>query len=125
MKDNQIIFNIKDNHVRISLKDKSLTLPDLIQLTCTGVLTAMNNVVKSAPPEIQTKVKEELYDMYNAAASSLLNFFAPEIELRPNLTAQAILEKENEIIESEYRKTILDPNYVSPIAEKPKLQIVK
>ena len=42
--------------------------------------------------------------MYNAAASNTLSYFAPEIEMRPHLTAQAILEAENNIINRQYEK---------------------
>jgi hypothetical protein len=55
-------------------------------------------------------VKEDLYDMYNAAASNTLNIFAPDIEMRPHLTAQAILEAENKIINE---------------GKAPKLEVVK
>jgi hypothetical protein len=49
--------------------------------------------------------------------------------MRPHLTAQAILDAENSIIEKEFQKTQKDPEYVSPIAEKrdmpPTLKVVK
>ena len=125
MKDNQVFFNIKDNKVKLSYKDKSLTIVDLLQVTSTGILCAMQSIVQAAPEEMRQSVKEDLYDTYNLAASNLLSFFAPEIEARPNLTTQAILKAENEIIEKEYTKTVLDPKYRSPIAENPNIKIVK
>lgn len=42
---------------------------------------------------------EELYDMFNIQASVLLQNLIPDKELRPDLTAEAIMEKENEILD--------------------------
>ena len=96
MQDNQIYFNIKDDKVRVSYK-KELPLMDFLQITLTGILNAMLQIVKvSDNPEL---TKEELYDMFNKAASRTLEIFAPEIEMRPDLTTQAILEAEDKIIE--------------------------
>jgi len=50
------------------------------------------------------EIAENIYDFYNAAASSLLDSFIPEKELRPDLTVEAILEKENEILDREWEK---------------------
>lgn len=125
MEDNKIYFEIKDNRVTVSFKDKTLNISDFIQVVSTGILSAMLSVVQATPEGQRQPVKEALYDTYNMTASGVLKYFAPEIELRPNLTAQAILEAEDKIIEKEYNKTKVDPNYRSPIANKPKLTIIK
>jgi hypothetical protein len=49
-------------------------------------------------------VQEELYDLFNAGASRTLDLFAPNIEMRPHLTTQAIMEAENAIIERTRKK---------------------
>lgn len=103
MKNNQIYFQIKDDRVKISYKE-AVPFTDFLQVISTGVLTAMNSIVASAPEDQQQQIKEDLYDMYNAAASNTLHYFAPEIEMRPHLTSQAILEAEDAIIEREYKK---------------------
>jgi hypothetical protein len=105
MEDNKIFFEIKDNKVHVTYEHPTLTLPDFLQVISTGVLQAMISIVAAAPEDQRTQVKEELYDMYNAAASNTLNYFAPEIEMRPHLTAQAILEAEDNIINRQYKKT--------------------
>lgn len=74
---------------------------DLINIYLTGTLNMFNQTVQNAPKDIQTKVKEELYDMFNKGASAFLEAFAPEIELRPDLTAEAILQAENNIIDEQ------------------------
>lgn len=45
-----------------------------------------------------------MFDLMNQAFSRTLEFFAPEYELHPDLTAQAILEKENELIERKFNE---------------------
>jgi hypothetical protein len=73
-----------------------------------ALLMAQLNFFRDVVARTRGKEKEEmtnyLYDMYNSAASAFLKAFAPEIELRPDLTEQAILEKENEILEREAAK---------------------
>lgn len=118
MKNNQIYFNIKDDKVKLSFKDNSLSITDFLQVVSTGILTAMQGIVNSAPIEQQESIKEDLYDLYNAAASNTLHYFAPEIDMRPHLTAQAILDAEDKLINTEYKKAKEDPSYTSPLKGK-------
>ena len=104
MEDNKISFEIKNNKVHVTYERPTLTLADFLQVISTGILQAMNSIVAAAPVDQRPQVKEDLYDMYNAAASNTLNYFAPEIEMRPHLTTQAILEAENNIINRQYEK---------------------
>lgn len=48
-------------------------------------------------------IKAQLYDMYNLAVSSVLEHYAPEFELRPDVTADAIAKAEEEIVKEKYR----------------------
>lgn len=75
---------------------QAITFPEALQLLSTVILGMMQQTVEKNPD-----AKGELYDMLNMAASRTLEQFAPEYELRPNLTAQAILEAENRIIEED------------------------
>lgn len=101
MRDNQVYINIKDDKVKLSMKHP-LSLPDFLQVVQTGLLTALNSFLESA--DNKEKAKQELFDLYNTACSNTLHYFAPEYDLHPDLTAQAILRAENEIIDEEYRK---------------------
>lgn len=82
----------------------AMTIAELICLCNTVQFTAMKNLVEevrndtSKTEEDVAKVKEAVYDLYNAQASDLLHTFAPEIELRPDLTVDAIMRAENEIL---------------------------
>lgn len=93
--------------------------PDLIldhafQLLHTLSLHLLNAYTISAnggqlpenPTEDQMKkmiaIKSELYDMYNLAVSSVLEQYAPEFELRPDVTADAIAKAEEDIVKKKY-----------------------
>ena len=47
-------------------------------------------------------IKSQLYDMYNLAVSSVLEHYAPEFELRPDITADAIAQTEEKIVKEKY-----------------------
>ena len=98
MKNTTVHIQVQDDKVSISY-NHSITLPDFITLMSTAILSAMQQTVASVPEAEREHAKEEIYDMYNAAASNTLHYFAPEIDMRPHLTTQAILEAENAIIE--------------------------
>jgi hypothetical protein len=114
MKDNQLYFNIKDNKVKISWKEP-ISFADFLTIVCTGLLTAMKSMVSQAPKADRHQVTEELYDMFNAAASNTLSYFAPEIEMRPHLTSQAILDAEDNLIDRELQRKQKDPTYKSKL----------
>jgi len=106
------------NEIKIKLNDKNqLTLTtknpihfeDMLQITQTALLGHANTILKNVPEEALESVKGSLYDKMNQAFSRTLEFFAPELELRPGLTAQAILEKENELIEKAYAERKSNP----------------
>lgn len=104
MENNTISFEVKDDQVTMSYKAPA-SITDFLQLVSTGILAALTAVVDAAEDEeTKEQIREDLYDMYNAAASNTLHYFAPNIDMRPHLTAQAILEAEDAIIAREANK---------------------
>ena len=103
MTDNQIHFNLHGGKVKISMQHP-VSFTEFIALTCSGILNAMKAIENSVPQEQKAQVKEELYDMFNASASNTLQYFAPEIEMRPHLTSQAIMKAEDDIINAVVKK---------------------
>lgn len=69
----------------------------ILQTTQLHVMEMFSRVPSTG--EINQAAREEIYDDYNASASSLLMQFIPDKELRPDLTEQAILEMENKILD--------------------------
>ena len=110
--DNLIKFKITNGQVICTMKE-AIALPEFFQVIFTGILSAMNAVVNAQEESNKPQCKEDIYDMLNAAASNTLYFFAPEIEMRPHLTTQAILEAENKIIERAYEEHKKKPPIVN------------
>lgn len=103
---NKLTIKITDDN-KLSIKSQNpICFEDLLQITSTAVLGHAKQVMSTVPPEQEEKVKGWFYDLMNQAFSRTLEVFAPELELRPELTAQAILEAENQIIEKVYKEKV-------------------
>lgn len=97
----------KETAIRITLnKDKQLMveakgviLPEAIQL-CLAAIEAMckNTLERSDNPELTKSLEEDMYDMINIGASSLLDKLFPDIEMRPDITVDALMKAENELV---------------------------
>ena len=95
---NDIHIHLLDNG-KLEYKTKHpIALDDLLSVFMSLSLGAMNAVVNDAPKDTKDECRGTLYDLFNVAASKVLQNFAPEMELHPNLTAKAIMEAENRII---------------------------
>lgn len=81
------------------LSSEAMMADELIRILMLAALNAMKEVVNNTEEEHRQACKEELYDYFNKSASAVLETFAPEIELRPDLTTEAILKAENEILD--------------------------
>lgn len=81
------------------LSSEQLHVADYINITLAAQLNMFNDILRRADEEEREHTRGELYDMYNLAASAFLKAFAPELELRPGLTEEAIMRAENEILE--------------------------
>lgn len=94
--------------------DPATTLEMAFQLLHTLSLHLLNAYTISANggqlPDNPTKeqydkliaIKSNLYDTYNLAVSSVLEHYAPEFELRPDITADAIAKAEENIVKEKY-----------------------
>lgn len=75
------------------------TFEDIMRLLGTLSLHVLEVYAASHP-----EAKEQMYFAYNYTASNVLAAFIPEDLLRPDLTAEAIIKAENELIEEKYSK---------------------
>jgi hypothetical protein len=98
---NKITIEIRNNRVDTVRSKKPVTVDQLLEYYANCALHAMLQTVAHTPDEYKKGVTGALYDMYNVMASQVLERFAPELELRPNLTSKAILEAENAIVMSD------------------------
>lgn len=99
----------KESAVRIVLdKNKQLTveargvfLPEAIQL-CLAAIEALckQTLSRADDPDLVKSLEEDMYEMINIGASSLLDKLFPHIEMRPDLTVDAIMKAEDELIDT-------------------------
>ena len=123
---------LEDNgKVSFSL-DGQFVAEDVVLICNTVILSAMNQLVANYEKTLEanapdtankdaqiTELKGMLYDFYNVNASNLLTMFAPEFDKNPDLTTQAILKAENELIEEKYEELKAEGKIV-PLKEIPK-----
>ena len=94
-----LTISITDDKEFKLTSDTPLTTYDIINLCMNACLAALNSNVKDVPSEHVEPIKEHLFDVFNEAASALLAQFAPEIDLRPDITEEAILQTELQLAE--------------------------
>ena len=76
-------------------------IDDMLTVLFSVQLNFMNQFMKHVEsssditPDQLTHLKEDLYDKYNAGASNVLYLFAPDIEMHPDLTVEAMKEAED------------------------------
>lgn len=97
----------KETAIRIALdKDRRLTveankifLPDAIQL-CLAAIEAMckESLSRAEDPNLVKSLEEDMYEMINLGASTLLNRLFPDIEMRPDVTVDALMKAEDVLI---------------------------
>lgn len=130
------LINIAEENGKVSFKlAGGFNAEDVILVCNTVILSAMNQLVNNyrkvlsesaKGPVAQERIDEKvvelkgmLYDFYNVNAFNLLTEFAPEIEKNPDLTTQAILKAENELIEEKYEELKAEGKVV-PLKTMPK-----
>ena len=88
---------------RLDLRcSEEMHVQEVLEITLNAQLAALKQVVDKTPEEHKEEVKKDLFDMYNLGASNILDAFAPEIEVHPELDVHEMLAKENEIIDTAY-----------------------
>lgn len=93
----KLIISQKENELRLQT-EQPLGFEDILNLTLSAVLSMANEITNNAPADKRQQVKEYLFDQINMAASSLLAQFAPEIDLRKDIQAEAIMQLEEQIL---------------------------
>ena len=82
------------------MQSEPMNAQDLSAILLTGILNSLIYFVNKQETEEEKRAcAEELYDMFNLQASALLEQLIPDKELRPDLTAEAIMRAENEILD--------------------------
>ena len=91
--------------------DKPVRLDDFMTVLFTVQLEMMKGTLAQAQksdltPEQINLIRDDIYDKYNAGASNVLYLFAPDNELHPDLTVEAMKAAEDQYMYNQLnRKT--------------------
>lgn len=100
-----------------------MVLPFLVQKAQAVYNVAKEQKTPNTPAltEAQLKeLKEDMYDTMNIAFANALDMFAPEIEARPNLTADAIYRAQQELLKEDMLKLGYNPETGEKLKEDSK-----
>lgn len=100
----KITIELSEDMKVSAIATEAPTLQQITNMCLTTILSAMNNIMEVTPTEQKEEMKTYLFDHFNESASTLLARFAPEIDMRPDITEEAILIKELEIANSKNDK---------------------
>ena len=90
-----------------------LSFADVLQLVCSCVAGVAGDVMSRAKDSDEAKkIEDELFDTANIAFSNCLAHAFPGQELRPDLTEEAILKAENDILKD--RAAEIEPDAGEP-----------
>lgn len=102
MKKNETLLLISNTR-GVKIKGRAPHIDEVFSMLFTTLLTYMNGLVATAKEEDRGTLKDSLYDMFNQAATNVLDIFHPEQDmLHPDITTEAILRAENLIIQEKY-----------------------
>lgn len=92
---------------------RPISIPDLVDLCCSAItgatLQTLNNIENSPEEEgLRKKVADELFDAMNYSFTKCLENTFPEQELRRDISAEAILETENQLLKEELEELVAE-----------------
>ena len=98
--ENETVIRIAlDKNKQLTVEAKGVILPNAIQL-CLAAIEVMckKTLSRADSPDLIKSLEEDMYEMINLGASTLLSRLFPDIEMRPDITVDAIIEAENTLI---------------------------
>lgn len=96
---NKRIQIVLDKNQKLTVSAEQVYLPEAIQLCLAAIEALCKETLKRTDDEkLIQSLEEDMYEMINLGASTLLNKLFPEIDMRPDLTVDAIMQAENNLI---------------------------
>lgn len=104
---NQAVKIMYDKSRQLTVQAERVTLPELIQMCLAAIEAACKQSLSRAEdPNLVKSLEEDMYEMINLGASTLLNRLFPDIEMRPDITVDAIMDAENKRMDAEGEKYV-------------------
>ena len=90
---------VLDKNKQLKVEAQKCVLPQAISL-CLCAIEAMckQTLSRTNDPELLKSLEEDMYEMINIGASSLLSKLFPHIEMRPDITVDALVEAEDKLL---------------------------
>ena len=103
----QTSINISlDNDKRLTVDARGCILPEAIQLSLAAIeAMCKQTLARATDKDLIQSLREDMYEMINIGASTLLDRLFPDINARPDVTVDAIMEAENKLLESKENLT--------------------
>jgi hypothetical protein len=106
---------------KLAVQTKNVGFDDLLRMLIPVIVQSAKRIyevaerqetpnVPAMTPATLRELKLTMYDTMNIAFSNALDAFAPDIEARPNLTADAIIKAQNQLLEEEMKKAGYNPS---------------
>ena len=96
-----------DKAKQLKVETKGIMLPDAIQLCLATIeLMCKQTLSRADNEDLKKSLEEDMYEMINLGASTLLERLFPEIERNPDLTVDAIIKAEDELMKKDSEKYI-------------------
>ena len=93
---NRSLFIMEQGSVVAS---ESIPVGEALEMLFRGGIGVCLSCVDKAPEEDKQQAKEDMFDLYNTLASSALQFLAEDGDIRPDLTEEAIMKAEEELLD--------------------------
>ena len=94
-----------DKDKKLTVEAKGLILPQAIQICLAGIeALCKQTLARSTDPDLTKSLEEDMYEMINLGASTLLDRLFPDIDKRPDLTVDAIMKAEDELLAEDGKK---------------------
>ena len=118
---------------KLSFQSENVNFETLLRMLIPAIVNSAKKIYQTAAEQKTPNVpaltaaqledlKLTMYDTMNIAFANALDEFAPEIEARPNLTADAILRAQNELLEEEMQAANYNPTMEEIQAKKEEMK---
>lgn len=98
---------VLDKSQQLTVQAEGVILPEIIQLCLAAIeATCKQTLSRTDDPNLVKSLEEDMYEMINLGASTLLNKLFPHIEMRPDITVDALIEAEDNLLKDDGKKYV-------------------